>query len=137
MGRRFYISPVTGTGTMTDPQRAAAHDLVGNYAAELFVLPTGKPGKGFALVAIDDAADDPAVLDAAPGHMGFPVDLDLAIGTLPPADLTKARTFLTNLGIPADDVVPGSTTTVAQLIDRVGTTLNPGYDIDHHFVVGA
>jgi len=136
MARRFYVSPVTGTGTRADPQRAQAADLVRNHAAEIFTLPTGKTGKSFALVAIDDAADDPAILDTAPGHMAFPVDLDMAVGTLPPADLTKARNYLTTIGIYADDLVPGSPTTVGEVVDRVGKSLNPTYDIAHHFVVG-
>lgn len=137
MARRFYVSPVKGSGTWADPQRAAASDLVRNASSEILVLATGKVGKSYALVAVDDASDDVSVLDNAPGHMAFPIDLAMPVGDLPPNDLRKAQTFLGNLGIPVDDLVPGSATTVGDLIDRVGTTLNPTYAIDHHFVVGA
>ena len=53
---RWALSPVIGSGTATDPYRAAASD----HGAHVAVIPgndDGTPRFGWALVRFDDAAD--------------------------------------------------------------------------------
>src|SRR3990167_11059325 len=110
--RRYFFSPIVGTGTSSgDPFRAKVRDVLagaGNYVA---VIPTGVDGKplfAWCLVLVSAPALTALLADADLNDLPD-ITLDAKLSTLTAQQRTRALNFLTNHGIDTSGLTVNST----------------------------
>jgi hypothetical protein len=127
MSKRFYISPVIGTGAWDDPFRAAVADEVQKQAngGVVAVIPTnpttGRPLFTFALCIV--AVSNHAALDAVVNADRFPdITLDSKISVLTTAQRNALLNFASRRGISTTGLTINST--FRDVVERIGKHLN-------------
>lgn len=91
MAKKYYLSPVVGTGSEDDPVRLKVADYYGNHTAVL-----SSSGWGIALVSDHDHSASLGDPDVHP----FPdVPLDTLISDLPAETVARIDAFLVGYGI--------------------------------------
>lgn len=121
---RFYLTPIVGSGTETDPYRAKAEGF-----AHVCLVPTnpetGIPLFNWGLMVV--RGDDLTTLDADSELEGFPINLNSTIGDLSTAARNRIRNKLQTLGF--DTTQFTNATTIRAVLTVVGERLFPGFDI--------
>lgn len=127
MSKRFYISPIIGTGAWDDPYRAAVADTVqqqtpGGVVAVIPTNPTtGVPLFPFALCLV--ATPNHAALDAVGNADRFPdITLDSKLSVLTNQQRNALLNFLSKRSILTDGL--GVNSTFREVVERVGQSLN-------------
>lgn len=128
--KRYYISPVVGTGTIGDAYRAAISDTV-----------RAQNGAGLSTVILSNSDGTPALpwalcIAAAPNHVSIgnvsgveampDITLDSTLAVLPSNLRNRALNFLTGKGVDLSGITTSST--FGELIDRVGKHLDVNFD---------
>lgn len=131
MSRRFYVCPIIGTGTITDPYRAAITDAVRtqNRAGSVAVIrsnPDGTPVFPWTLCVA--AAPNHVAITNVQGVEGIPdITLDSTLGTMQSSARNRILNFLTNKGVDTSGITTSST--LAELLTRVGRHLDPNFAV--------
>jgi hypothetical protein len=125
MARRYYISPIIGTGAWGDPYRAALADSLTESGAAISVLiPTdaaGTPKFNFALCIV--GAANHAVLQAVAAIDSMPdITLDSQLSVLTTAQKNALLNFATKRGISTAGLTNAST--FRQVLERIGKFLD-------------
>jgi hypothetical protein len=122
--KRFYISPVVGTGTKDDPYRAKIAGTGHPYAAIIPSNPDGTPASTWCLVIAGGA--NHTDLDADGEIDKFPdITLDATLGTLTANERNRVLNFLSNKGVDTQGLNTSSTFRV--VLERVGAHLEPRF----------
>lgn len=124
MPRVFYLSPVVGSGTATDPYRAKVQDYpVSAMAVAIPSNPDKTPVFSWTVCAVDSTTEtaalqaDPTVTRIPPGKM------TTLIQDLTAAQQNRITTWLSNQGISAQVNVQPATDTVRDLIRKIAVVL--------------
>lgn len=131
MAKRWYVAKVVGTGTNADPFRPKGVMEAGvSCVASIATNPiTGAPALPWCLVKIARASGDFTDFDADTDLDGFPLlSLDTRVNQLPAAQRNRIAAALTKYGIDTSDVQ--GTTTLRQIVRRIGRLLEPGFHED-------
>lgn len=127
--KRYYISPLIGSGTRADPYRVA----IASYPniAYSSIIPTdpvtGAPTATWA-ICIVDAADHTALL-ADSSLFSFPnATPDTQISTLSNQERNRMRNGLSQFGL--DPNLVNQSNTMRDLVNSLGKLLEPTFDPD-------
>jgi hypothetical protein len=133
MPKRWFLSPVVGTGSENDAYRSKIADFGVNHVAVIPSKPDGTPRFGWCLVKVNAASF--AALDADADLDGFPlVSLDATVASLPAGVRTRLRTALERRGIDTTDVT--GATPLRVIVRRLGRLLDDRFDEDANDVMG-
>lgn len=124
MSRRYYLTPIVGSGTFADPYRAKAEQY-GNCST---VIPTGADGRPlFAWALCVVASPDHAAPRADAALTPFPaaVSLDTLWSSFSNQQRNRVTTFLANQGVSTASLTAGST--VRDVLRLVGRALDPSF----------
>jgi hypothetical protein len=126
--RRYFIAPVIGTGTSSNPYRAKVGTIDASWTAWIPSGADGRPRLTWALIVAD--APDLAT-DIADGQMFELTDrLDVSLSTLTTQKRNALRTRMSSVGvtIPADATLIQMT--FGDLLRQIGRTFDPSFDPD-------
>lgn len=125
--RRFYISPIIGNGTETNPYRASAADKGKSY---LSIIPTGADGIPlfrWALCVVNTTDHTPltgdATIEALPD-----ISLDSQLSVLPTNVRNNLVNKLTQRGVDMTGISASST--FSDVLNRIGRTLDSLFRLD-------
>jgi hypothetical protein len=122
--KRFYLSPIIGTGTDDDPYRTKLSDYGVNHVA---VIPNGADGRPLfnrALCIVASADHTQLVADGAIDR--FPdLSLDAQMSSLTNAERTRIRNFLTNRNIA---ITFTNTDTYRSVLRKIGRHFDARFD---------
>lgn len=90
--RRYYLCPIDGTGSESDPYRLRVSDYYGSHVAVF------KPGAGWGIAMVSDP-DHSASLSDPEIHQFPDVPLDTRISDLPAETAARIEAFLVGYGI--------------------------------------
>jgi hypothetical protein len=127
--KRFYLTPVIGTGTIDDPYRAAVRDASGQGASTVAVIPTdanGVPTFPYALCLI--SAPDHTVYDSVGNTDRFPdLTLDSQLSVLTNQQRNALLNFLSKRGIETNGI--NNNTTFGEVVTLVGQHLDTNFNV--------
>jgi hypothetical protein len=133
MSRRYYLAPIIGSGTLADPYRARVDVHVKNWSALIPSKPDGTPLFAWALCAVNaadhSALDADSLLDKLPQ-----IDLDRTLADLTAGQRAALASRLQALGVDTSGV--SASTTLRQVLRRIGQTLVGDFDEDHFGAAG-
>lgn len=123
--RRYYISPVIGDGSETNPYRAKLSDYNVSHVAVIAGGADGRPARQWALCLVNSTDHTALVADAE--LRAIPVSaLDNTLGSLTPQQRQFLRDVVGELGLDTSEVT--AQTTLRQLLRYIGRTLEAGFD---------
>lgn len=126
--KRFYLSPVIGTGVKGDPFRAKIADTGHSYAALIPSKSDGTPASSWCLVVAGGI--DHTDLDADTAIDKFPdITKDATLGTITAQERNRVLTFLQNRGVDTTGITP--TSTFREVLDRVGQILETRFSTNN------
>ncbi len=121
MAKRWYLSPVVGTGTLDDPYRA---QIEASGAAHAALIPTNANGTPrFAWCLVRVAAGDLSGIEADSRLFSFSDDLDTPLSSLPPARRTVIIAAIQRI----TGITPQGSQTRRQLLGLIGRLLEPSF----------
>jgi len=127
MAKRYYISPIIGDGTETNPYRAKVSDHGKPWVGVIPTDETGKPIKDWALVLVDTANHKPIVddnaIDALPD-----VSLDVKLSAIGSSERGKMASALAGRGI-SDNT--NSSDSYRVLVNGIGKQLDALFTVDN------
>lgn len=121
---RYYLSPIIGTGTESNPYRPKIADYGVSWACVIQSNTAGHPAKAWCLVLVE--APDQTALRADADLDDFPeVLLDSALSRLSTPVRNRISTALSKIGL----TMP--TGTFGDLVRVVGRALDLSFDVAH------
>lgn len=119
MPKRFYLSPVVGSGVAGDPYHAKVMDY-GAHAAIIPSKPDGTPRFNWALTVLDTADQTAALADAT--LVALPDKL--LTQTITANEANKINAALVKLGV---TVTVSAGDTIRSILLRIGQFLDPNF----------
>lgn len=130
--KRYYLSPIVGTGDETDPYRPKVADYGVNWVGVIPSLPTGQPAFSWALVLVEAVNHGKILADAAIDALpDFP--LDGKVSAIQTATKNRMLEAMTARGINTSFV--GSADGYRDVVRGIGRALEATFD-ENHFDVG-
>ena len=122
---RYYLSPIIGTGTESDPYRPKIADYGVSWAGVIPSDAAGHPVKTWCLVLVEaaDHAKLLADLDIDP-LPNLPLDMPLTVMSSGGRDLLSAGLVKIAVAVP-------EAKTMAEVVDAVGRALDPSFRVAH------
>lgn len=131
--RRYYISPIIGTGTEEDPYRPKLADGGKPWVAIIPSKSDGTPSFPWALCLVN-ALDHTGILGDS-NNDGLPdITLDSQLSVLPANQRNQLINRLNQRGIDMTGI--NATSTFRQLLERVGKQLDVAFRVDRFDVSG-
>lgn len=126
--KRYYISPVIGSGAKDDPFRAKIADTGHPYAALIPSNPNGTPASSWCLVVA--GGTDHTGLDADTAIDKFPdMTKDATLGTITAQERNRVLAFLQTKGVDTQGLTAQST--FRDILDRVGQALEATFSTNN------
>jgi len=131
MAKRYYISPIVGDGSETNPYRAKVSDHGKPWVGSIPTDATGKPTKDWALVLVDTVNHNTIVKDRTIDNLPD-VSLDVKMSAIGSAEKGKMASALAGRGI---SDATNSSDSYRTLLNGIGRQLDPDFTVDN-FDVG-
>lgn len=124
--KRYYLSPVIGSGSETDAYRPKIADYGVTWQGTIPTDSTGRPTFPWTLVLVDAADHAALVADAAlTPLLDYP--LGRTVAGLAPAEKARLRAALTARGV--STTVVANASSYADVILRIGRALEPTFRV--------